>query len=153
MYNFSWELPTLFKISKTTVYVCPFKANDVKIKTTFSLKVTIKVLKVTFPWKNNCYNMIIVLNWIIPRLWLPLSLSPHMDLPTPMIKKKLFPRWSELFKIKIPPSLRGDTMKGEEVRLLDQNAAKLDEKEWLVHGPLYTETLCFWLNISICGYG
>ena len=33
-----------FKISKTTVYICPFKTNDVKMKTIFSLKVTIKVI-------------------------------------------------------------------------------------------------------------
>ena len=35
-----------FNISKTTVYRCPFKTYDVKMKITFSLKVTIKV---TFP--------------------------------------------------------------------------------------------------------
>ena len=35
-----------FKISKTTVYICPFKINDIKMKTIFSLKVT---MKVTFP--------------------------------------------------------------------------------------------------------
>ena len=35
-----------FKINKTRDYVCPFKTNDVKMKTIFSLKVTIKV---TFP--------------------------------------------------------------------------------------------------------
>ena len=32
-----------FKISKTTVYMCPFKIIDVKMKTIFTLKVTIKV--------------------------------------------------------------------------------------------------------------
>ena len=34
-----------FQISETTVYICPFKTND-EMKTSFSLKVTIKV---TFP--------------------------------------------------------------------------------------------------------
>ena len=32
-----------FTISKTTVCICSFKTNDVKMKTIFSLKVTIKV--------------------------------------------------------------------------------------------------------------
>ena len=32
-----------FKISESTVYTRPFKTNDVKMKTIFSLKVTIKV--------------------------------------------------------------------------------------------------------------
>ena len=45
------------KISDTTVYICPFTTNEVKMKTIFSLKVTIKV---TFNSKKR-YSMIIVL--------------------------------------------------------------------------------------------
>ena len=37
---------TTFKISNTTIYIRPFKSNDVKMKTIFSLK---KTRKVTFP--------------------------------------------------------------------------------------------------------
>ena len=43
IFHFSWELATPFKISKTAVYICPFKTNYKKMKTIFSLKVTIKV--------------------------------------------------------------------------------------------------------------
>ena len=32
-----------FKISKTAVYICPFKTSYVKMKTIFSLKVILKV--------------------------------------------------------------------------------------------------------------
>ena len=35
-----------FKISGTTVYICPYETNDEKMKFFFPLKVT---LKVTFP--------------------------------------------------------------------------------------------------------
>ena len=46
-----------FTISKTTAYICSFKTNFVKMKTIFSLKVTIKVI---FPQKKS-YKMVIVL--------------------------------------------------------------------------------------------
>ena len=50
LYNFYLQLfmgtSYSFKIRKTRVYICPFKTNNVKMKTIFSLKVNIKV---TFP--------------------------------------------------------------------------------------------------------
>ena len=63
---------------QTAVYICPFKTNDGKTKTIFSLKV---IIKVAFPWKK-CYSMVIILTWIMPPppnpLWLPLSVTfPH----------------------------------------------------------------------------
>ena len=86
-----------FKISKTTVYICPFESNYVKMKTTFSPEVTIKV---TFPWKKKV-SMIIVLTWIIPPLVTIITFPLHGLAPN-MILKKIFPQWFELFKIKIP---------------------------------------------------
>ena len=44
------------KISEDTVYIWPFKTNDVKIETIFSLKLTIKV---TFPLKKS-YSIIVL---------------------------------------------------------------------------------------------
>ena len=32
-----------FKIGEAIVYICPFRTNDVKMRTIFSLKLTIKV--------------------------------------------------------------------------------------------------------------
>ena len=100
-----------FKIRKTTVYIFPFKFNNVKMKTIFSLKVTIKV---SFPWNKKFYSMILVLTWFVPSLLVTIITVPHMDLP-PIWWKNLFPQWFELFKIKMawcPPHLLGreDTM-------------------------------------------
>ena len=75
-----------FKTSKTIVYICPLKTNDIKKKTTFSLKVTVKV---TFPSKTKCYSMMIVLTWIMP-LPPPFGYHYHLPLWTCLEKKKLF---------------------------------------------------------------
>ena len=107
----SWS----FKISKATVYIYPFKTNDVKMKTIFSLK---KTIKITFPWKK-CYSMITVLTWIMS----PPSFDYHYHcppiwtcpLPTPcnMVKKTLPPNDLSFSKLKSPHLLRGeDTMWG-----------------------------------------
>ena len=47
-----------FKISETTVYICPLKTNDVKIETIFSFK---KDHKTYFSMKKRSYSMIIIL--------------------------------------------------------------------------------------------
>ena len=73
-----------FKISGTTVYICPFKTNDVKMKSIFSLKVTIKVIWHEILWHESCCD----LNYA-PFLWLPFSLAAHMELP-PYDEKNLF---------------------------------------------------------------
>ena len=92
------------KISEDTVYICPFKTNDVKIETIFSLKLTIKV---TFPLKKS-YS-IIVLTWIMPHFWIPLSLPPPTFIWTcPLMMKKTHPTNHLSFsKLKLPYLLGG----------------------------------------------
>ena len=87
-----------FKISKATVYISPFKTNDIKMKT-FSLKVTIKV---TFPWKKKCY-MIIVLTWIMPAPLISIITVP----PIWWKKKTLPPNDLSFSKVKSPFLLGG----------------------------------------------
>ena len=87
-----------FKISETTVYICPFKTNYIKIKTIFSWKVTFSYffLERGDVVYDNCWPE------LCPLLWLPLSLmSPHMDM-SPIWWKKPVPWWFKLSKIKIP---------------------------------------------------
>ena len=91
-----------FKISKTTVYICSFKTNDVKMKTIFSLKVTIKVI---LPWKQS-----IILWWLFwPELCPLYHYHLHMDLPShpPTWWKKTLPQLFELSKLKSPHLLGG----------------------------------------------
>ena len=76
-----------FRINKTTVYICPFKPNDVKIKTIFSLR---KTIKVTFPWKKYYSVICFDLNYAHP-FWLPLSRSPTWACPH-MMKKYSSPQ-------------------------------------------------------------
>ena len=129
----SWTLILPWNHPQTTVYIYPFKTNDVKMKTIFSLIVTIKV---TFPWKkknmlkyDNCFE----LNYAPPFSYDYDYHHPPYGLTLPIWRKKnSSPNDLSFSKLKWLSSLMGG---GHHVRLkefltMEMNLIGQKGNEW-----------------------